>query len=933
MDSPASAARGRARLSSRKRHTFSGIPSSHPGSATTVTAAEHVDQTPSSTSVDSIASSSFSIDPPSPTASRGTRARVRVAEGTVPSPDDLDHKGGRSLRKRARVDYTFDQADEYASDGNKLTPSSARLFKRRRTETGFYEIDNEEESNAFHMKRRTSEQLPPPASALRRRNQARKSTLEPQVMASDQHIEDVEVQDTIEVGGHQSEQSDESTLRRTTSNTSSGFSNDDLKVSHMAASFNSILAPRKSHLGLIQMDQNDNHQNGVEQPKEAHTFLPGASGSSADEYALSSYEHLTPYISNTFVEWPPVQPEAEPAAGSQSLQQDAAEETLDDQLDGAQQDSFKAERAQEDTPMTDPLAPESTLVDGPMEDTPAISPLPIDTRANSPAGDVEALYIRPPPKRPISFKKTRDASEFVDLFEDYKSLTPEEVWNRLEVVNRAMKAWQDEYNDLRKVTDDEDNAARYRLEEAAFEHRVKMLTSKDPNANPIQKDFVVKGIRAERPDPEVAYVRYQDKLMAINYHFDYDDKDTKIGYQDPAEQKTGSGKGRLRDRPKQTAKAAEADDVIIGPGKRVRKPVALFDGSEVASRGSTPVPIQRRRRRAGQATEDNSDANVVVPTSTNTAVEQLPPKKKGKGGRPRKHPLPAPIPEDTPAPAEEGQQQFTQAEEEKSTRKRRRRKNDIEPAEEEEAASKSGVDQQPAKTGLRRTSSQLPEVPSGSFYASSMQSANAADESRPHTSSSTATQDSVASNNYQLREKRQKKFSLNPNEEGYDEEPKPKRVRRSKKAQVADLAAVAAPVPIPSPQPVQHPASEPHPTPKPPTKIKLKNYNGHISTPLPIPVPAPNPFSVPSSSNSTPPHSSNGINNGAANGNDPADMKDYNQMTKSEKMSHSMKARWASGSMSQAVAKRRATLAYKKQAVKAAEPGQALEATSGMAPP
>ena len=38
-------------------------------------------------------------------------------------------------------------------------------------------------------------------------------------------------------------------------------------------------------------------------------------------------------------------------------------------------------------------------------------------------------------------------------------------------------------------------------------------------------------------------------------------------------------------------------------------------------------------------------------------------------------------------------------------------------------------------------------------------------------------------------------------------------------------------------------------------------------------------------------------------------------------------ARWASGSMSQAVAKRRATLANKKQAVKAAEPGQPLDVT------
>ncbi|KAI1128797.1 hypothetical protein F5Y10DRAFT_168427 [Nemania abortiva] len=931
MDSPASAARGRGRLSARKRHTFPA-PSSHPGSSA-ATAAEHVDLPPSSTSADSIASSSFSLETPSPTASRGTRTRSRVAEGTVPSSDDLDNKGGRSLRKRARVDYTFDQADEYISDSSKMTPSSARSLKRRRTDVGFHDIDNEEEFNGAHMKRRSSEQLPPPASALRRRNQARKPTLEPQTIVSDQQMEDVEVQDTIEVGGHQSEQSDESTLRRTSSNTSSGFSNDDSKPSHMASSFDSILTPRKSHLGSNQTDQNDHRQSDTEQIKTDHAFLPDAPENHADE-SLPSYEHLTPYVDNVYVEWPPAQPEVEPTPGSQPLQQDGAKETADDQLDGAHLDSFKADVVQEDTPMTDILVPDSTPVDGPMEETPAISPLPTDTRANSPIVDVEVPYIEPPPRRPISFKQTRDASEFISLFEDYKSLSPEEVWSRLEVVNRALVAWQDEYNDLRKITDDEDNAARYRQDELVFQHRLKMHTSKDPDANPVQKDFIVRGIRAEQPDPEIAYARHQDKLMAINYQFEYDDKESKIGFQDPLEQKAGSGKGRLRDRPKQTAKAAEADDVITGPGKRIRKPVALFDGSEAASRGSTPVPVQRRRRRAAHTTEENSEANPAVPTSTNATVEQAPPKKKGKGGRPRKHPLPPPpIPEATPAPAEEVQQQSTQIEEEKPTRKRRRRKTIVEPAEEEEEAStKNGVDQQPAKAGLRRVSSQISGVPPSSFYASSMQSANAADDSRPPTSSSTATQSTVTSNNYQLREKRQKKFSLNSSDDFFDEEPKPKRVRRSKKAQTEDSAAGPGLMPAPSPPSAQQPTLESHPTPKPPTKIKLKNYNGHVSAPLPIPVPSSNPFSVPSSSNSTPTHNNN-TSNGALNGTDPADIKDYNQMTKSEKMSHSMKARWASGSMSQAVAKRRATLANKKQAVKATEPGQPLEATPVMAQP
>ncbi|KAI1181330.1 hypothetical protein F4777DRAFT_573403 [Nemania sp. FL0916] len=937
MESSTSTVRGRSRTSARKRHTFPGGSSSHLTPSNSLVT-EQADQQPSSTPADGLTSPSLSYDVPSPTASRSTRTRARVAEGTLPSSDDLDNKGGRSLRKRARVDYTVDQADEYMSDSGKATPTFTRAVKRRRTEAGFPEVDNDEDGSGIHMKRRSSEQLLPPPSTLRKRNQSRKSTLESPSLIPDQQMEDADVQDTIEVGGHQSEQSDESTLRRTSSHTSSGLSNEDSKLSHMAASFDSVITPRKSQLTSTQNDQAKNGDHHiVEQHKNLDVSPPNALDNVIDSPHPSylSYEHLTPYISGEFVEWPSTQLDAEAPSGSQQVQQDTGEETVDDQFDDARLGSVKAGTMHEGTPMTEPLMPESTPVDGVMEETPAVSPLPVVTRANSLAADAELSYSQPRLKKPILFKKTRDASDFTALFENFKSMPPEEVWAKLEVVNRSLVAWQNEYNELRKITDDEDNSVRYHQEELAFEHRLKMAISKDPKANPIQKDFVVKGIRAKRPDPEIAYARYQDKLMAINYGFEYDERDSKIGNQDPLGQRTGFGKGRLRDRPKQTAKAAEADDGITGPGKRIRKPVALYDGSEFASRGSTPVPATRRRRRAGHATEEAGEPSAAAPASTDPA----PPKKKGKGGRPRKHPLPVPVPVPAPAPApapaladppaapEEAPQQPVQADGEKPSRKRGRGKiSKIEPAEEEAATVMNGLEQATSdKNGMRRTNSKLSDIPPSSFYTSSMQSANGPNDSRPPTASSTATQSTVASNNYKLREKRQKKFSLNPDDDVDLEEPKPKRVRRSKKAPAAEAEETVAPVPIPSSAPVQQPATEPNPAPKPPTKIKLKNYNGHVSAST-ISAPATNPFSVPSSSNSTPPLL-NGTGNGVANGTDPADIKDYNQMTKSEKMSHSMKQRWASGSMSSAVAKRRATLANKKQAVKAAEPGQPPEAT------
>ncbi|KAI1827823.1 hypothetical protein F4861DRAFT_290961 [Xylaria intraflava] len=927
MDSSGSAARGRGRTSARKRNTLSAGPSSHLNSNG---ASDAVDQPPSSAPDDTILPASTSLETPSPSAPRGTRARARVAEGTIPSSNEPDSKGGHSLRKRARVDYTFDHVDEDVSDGGKTIASSTRALKRRRTDSALHENENDEDYGGNYMKRRSSEQLPPPSSAPRKRNQLQKSAINPHPVVLDDHAEDAEVQDTIEVGGHQSERSDESALRRTGSNTGSSSSNNDQKRS---------TTPQKGQSDLTPADLHNDNENDVGQPEANQSSLPDAGENPTNNTLHAQYEHLTPYIDGAYVEWPYTQPEGEPGAESQLTQKDAAEETPDDQLDGAQLDSAELDAVLEDAPIPDALAPaESTPVDDAMEEeTPALSPLPIDTMANSPAADIDGPSIPPPPSRPILFKQTRDASEFVALFEDYKSLPPAELWERLAVTNRALVAWQEEYSNLRKITDDEKNAVRYRQFSAVHEHRVKMHSLRKSNGPPPEEgNFVVRGIKAARPNAEIQYARDQDRLMAAVYQFDCDEAVDKIGFQDPLAQKP-DGKGRLRERPKQTAKAAEADDSVVIHGKRTRKPPVLFDGSEAVSSRSTPVPTQRRRRRAGYAAEDNSEVKPTDEAPVNTSAEPVPPKKKGKGGRPRKHPLPAPIVERAPTPAEEEvQEQPDQAEEEEPPRKRRRTKTatkakapideeeDEEAEEEKMPATKSIQKQASGNSGLRR-GSRVSEIPSGTLHTSPMQPANAADESRPPTSSSIATQSTMASNNYQLREKRQRVFSLNPNEEGYDETPKPKRGRRPKKTQTEDFAA-AAPLPAPpSSSPLaQKPVLEPALASKPPTKIKLKNYTA------PIPAPStsganPNPFSVPSSSNSTPSLSSNGTGNGVANSADSTDPKEYKQMTKSEKMSQSMKARWASGSMSQAVAKRRATLANKKQVVKANEPGQSLE--------
>ncbi|KAI1496849.1 hypothetical protein F5X99DRAFT_398832 [Biscogniauxia marginata] len=899
MDSPASS-RGRGRASIKKRHTLPAAPSSH-------RAAETIEQPPFGTPAATMPSSSFTFEAPSPSSSRGTRTRARNVDGTNSFVDEPDSKGGRSLRKRARVDYTFDHVDEDMSDSTKVPPLGARTLKKRRTDSSFNEVEPDDEFDA-RVKRRASEQ-PPSSSTAKRRTQQRKSTVEPQVYVPDHQMEDVEVQDTIEVGGHFSEGSDESALRRT----SSGSSSNGTKSARINVPNNTAIPSEQNANHVVQPEVKDQPSldESIEEVNPIDTDLPAPA---TDEAVHNSYDHLTPYIDGAWVYYPAAQPETEVEP----------EPEPEPEPDAAQEDVPEEEEAVDDQ------------VDGAAEDTPAGSPGAVETAINSPAPELEPTLVQLAVKKQIAFKQTRQASDFTDLFEDIKSLSASDLWKRLEVANRALVAWQNEYNELRKITDDEDNAQRYRQEEAAFQHRLKMAISKDPDADPLRKDFIVKGIRAEKSDPLVLRARQQDRIMATNYLFEYDDREAKIGYQDPLGQKGGVGKGRLRDRPKQTAKAAEADDSNIVHGKRTRKTLNVLDGGEATSRSSTPVPGPRRRRRAGPSTEENGEPNPPAPSSLPEVPEQETPKKRGKGGRPRKHPIPTSVPEDRPMPVVEPEPEPKKiVKEEKPTRKRRRR---AVVAEEEETAQNGSKEQAPVKPVPRRKNSRMSEVPSGSFYTtSSLVSTNRADESRPATSSSTATASTVASvsNNYQLREKRQKKFSLNESDEDYGEEPKPKRVRRvSKKAQSDNIT------PNHEPAPVQQKALEPPAAPLAPpktTKIKIKNY--HPPVPAPTSAPAPAPTSTPvshtpsmlPSSNFTPPQAStsNGTTNGIANGIDPSDpTKDYNMMTKSEKMSHSMKARWASGSMSPAVAKRRATLAAKKQAVKSTEPVPVPEAVA-----
>ncbi|KAI1209614.1 uncharacterized protein F4807DRAFT_425610 [Annulohypoxylon truncatum] len=1053
MDSSSNRGRGRKRPTSH----ISPPPSSPPQKA-----AQELPDLPSvSDASGPSALLPLSLETPSPSAPLSTRMRTRQAEGTNTSPV------GRSLRKRPRVDYTFEQQD--AENSLKLSSSSPRSFKRRRTDvvSNENELDDDSEARSeARSKRRASEQ---PQSSFTRKRIAGKGPVDQQTFAPAHH-DDVEVQDTIEVGGHHSEESDESLIRRASSGSSShdnkaapGSASSESADNRLSQSKQSPSAPRVSLLSRplplppyeplprenVSKRLRDRVQVNISGEMSEDTEPTGQQplDMDNDQNDLDSLSHLTPYIRGSYTFYPQYpEDDAEPEA---DLDRDSCQVDADVDLNADADPSLELDRtaATNGQSSAEDIAVEDK-VDGPVEQTPA------DTAANSPSGEVEATPAQAPQKKRYRFNQIRPASEYTDLFKDIKSLSTAELYRRIEVANEAMVAWQEEFRELKKITDDYDNSVRYKREEESFQRRSNMMASRNPSYNPIAKDFVVKGERAQdNTDPLVKYMRQQDKIQADAWGFEYDPRPDKIGNQNPIAQRTGAGRqGRLRERPKQTAKAAELDEPIVLPGKRIRKAPERFAGDEVISRGSTPVPTQRRGRRHNLAPE-NGEQNPPQPQSQAQQLplsqpqpqskakgqSQLPqssqpepqpqaltssfsssqthaevqdpsvstqdhipapahaekdvPKKKGKGGRPRKNPIPEPVAEAEPTtaatiesmiesqsrpepkpepdqsraletrviphrdaesepessnPSTKRERDDEEVAEEQSTRKRRRRAPPSAPnsivtltlapppapaAPVIEDNVTNGTEPETHVKSTRRritkktdTSHEPPNTTTNTSFTAPVE------EPRPRTASSTATVDTTAStNNYQLREKRQRKFTNDIIDDDFIEEPKRKRARRaSKKPQVKKENIL----PAPEPSPVKQPEPEVPALPKPPTRIRIKG----------MPNPLPNPTLTPASS--TPslapstnlaPANLNNLINGNSNGNgnvvgngtsrfDAADTesraeppKDYSTMTKSEKMSASMKARWASGSMGNAVLKRRATLAAKKQSAKPSE--------------
>jgi hypothetical protein len=632
---------------------------------------------------------------------------------------------------------------------------------------------------------------------------------------------------------------------------------------------------------------------------------------------------LSPYVGG-YVYYPEVQEES--PAGTPAPE-------MDDDTPGQLSDAAKPTSA--DIPILDlpevqeqgegllhptQNARETSVMPTPV-DTPRDTPMPDDFNASFPASGVnleatsralEEIEQPTPSRKQFRFRELRDPKDIVVALKDVNTLPPKERYLLLEQVSLVLQTWQEEYNQLRKFTDDEDNAVRRRQQDIALDAKTAMALKKNnPEINVPERDFAVKGIRArETPvDPIKEQYRVMDKLMSQVYFFEHDPRESMVGRQDPEGQREGLQNTRLRNRPKQTQKAAEAEaDETLVLGKRTRRKRALSNEmSREPSRAGTPVvqiQPQRRARRAaaGSAQQENGDAQKLLPDANESLAARKPSRRqRGAKSLLSNQAL-------THDEFEETEQQEDDSYRGRNHKRARLGTDDSAPSMSSFMVAEPMQNEPPPPTApkgqLRITvKNKNGEIPVRQFYVST--TSPTTEDSPPVTPASDA--DTVESN-YSTRPKRVRKPKTRTDEEL--EQPAAKRQRTTATRVVIKNTAQGhsappniAPAPSilpPLPAGRIHITTPGHSSTQARRPLKIKAYYpgnpGSAANPLPL-APAAPPVQAPRSSSSSrvttpvpipqpqfPPPPSSDM------GDDDSE-KDYRQMTKSEKMSHSMKSK------------------------------------------
>ncbi|KAK1763100.1 hypothetical protein QBC33DRAFT_550373 [Phialemonium atrogriseum] len=607
-----------------------------------------------------------------------------------------------------------------------------------------------------------------------------------------------------------------------------------------------------------------------------------------------------------------------------------------------------------------------------------------EAEMEGPAGPREVLQY---PKKQYSFRKIREATDFADALKDVQDMETSALQDTLATCTETLKTWQDEYLELKKITDDEENAKRRQANDKTLENwENRQKLDERPSwrrtfDDPFQKlppAFELKGVRAPPPyvdDPVLEYQRAQDRVQANAHGFVHNNQDRNVGKQRPEEQRYETedmeNETRLRER-KQTQKAADAaEESVIIEGKRNRKPRILDNQSQQPSRASTPEPAaaaahatatRPRRKRNAAATAELANGESAIEQAA-----ELAPKKRGRGkGKAKATPDESAVA--TPeTPAAIQAEERIAVEKSKATRKRGRATASTEP----HAANNVEEEPEPPKPKRQRTAkgrsapSLSTDIPPRSFY-SNPSPADTQPESRPSTSSSATTVDTVgtADSSYSLRENRKRNYAVD-NDPDFEARPKkrtrgvtnkdaqmgapppPKRDRRRKMAPAEGAAPVAVPAFLPpgpaniaaGPGPMMSTFSAtPPPAPlapvakRPPTKIKFVNSTqllaasqGLSGAGTQAPSTIKTAAKAPKAAADSAPSESGASTQTATNGTAEPGEKPYSEMSKSEKMSYSMRRRWARGEMQGAVEKRKHTLALKAEAKSSTEPTEAQQ--------
>lgn len=469
--------------------------------------------------------------------------------------------------------------------------------------------------------------------------------------------------------------------------------------------------------------------------------------------------------------------------------------------------------------------------------------------------------------RQFRYRTLPDPEKFISEIENFAEMSTDDLYNMLLVVNDAMVDWERQYQGCNRIIDDFENAERRRAADAKYEARTRNLNQHGINWE--EPEFVMKGYKAKEKEnaAETRQMQAQDRIMAAAYGFEYDPHPSKIGRQNPIAQQAGiTTRGRsLRNQPRQTAKATESDVGLTG--KRQRKPVQLFDPApQEESRGSTPAPTRKRRRNAN--TEGNEDGHPASSFQTEASPEAEAPPSGGRRKRVRKAAAPRIVEESATATFPSSQDPPVHDEQTKTSGRRGRPK--VGPKTEDVDFVRPSIEDEPHHSEPVPTRMLTLKIPKGTHLSGpSSEITDNGESPRPSTANSDSTAHTVESS-YSFRPKRQKHFRDAPSDtEGTPEEP-PKKKKRfivKKRASPGDLASVEPEAGPSHAEPNQNGPETTTTTASAPRKAKARapKYKDHDSR------------------NGTP------ASQHTDGGEDAP--KDYSTMTKSEKMSASMRSK------------------------------------------